>query len=484
MKKFIGVIIASAVAFGAGAVFGGCGLFSKNVSTFEQLKDANGKVKLTADIDCGYETLKAIECDSFDGQGYTIKNCVVSANSTSDIAALFKAKEVKNLTLDNITVTGNASYGVGIVSDGYSKKIDNVHIKNSNVTGVQAYYGNGAGRGVQEIYLGAIYGGAYYYDYTGAIEKNFDCEITNCSVENTKIEVKKSSYETVRNNMYVGGIAGAANKVTGCFVKDCKISAQSADIFNYPYVGGAVGYSEGSVENTSSTGNTLSATANWYQSSLIGGSASSAYSGGIAAYIKSSGSIFTCYADSNEITVSSSGDAYAGGLAGYINGTSVSQSYSHDCEIRMKGFQKGANKGSEVHRRAGGLIGSINNGSVSSSFAYNGEDIAEESEVNSANHSKVAGLIAGFGSITVKNCATFNHNIETDSAKDEFIPSSCDGVKDCYVSKTDNGNVNGCEVAEETFWISPNTVKNALKLTSYYWTFETGKIPRLDLTKE
>lgn len=281
--------------------------------------------------------------------------------------------------------------------------------------------------------------------------------------------------------MYAGGIAGGCNNILNCYVTNCEITATATSVYNYPYVGGIVAYSEGSIENSYVKDSTFTANANYYSKGATSYySTSCAYSDGIAAYIKGDGNIKYCYGDSNKFYANSTGDIYVGGLAGYIDKTSVSQSYTKSTYICMDKYATG-NKDS-VLRRAGGLIGSSKNNFVTSCFAYNDNVLVEYcSGFKNATDSKVAGLIAGFNIVSVMNCATYNNNLSSTTI-DEFIPAELDELNKCYVSSTQFGNVNNLEVLSEHFWNSQNSIKSSLNLIGVYWKFTTNNLPYLDFS--
>ena len=112
-------VLGKLIAFGAAAILSGtllplsaCGTASVEISTFEQLVSAENSGKrmvLTADIDCGGEEIESITPESFDGQGHTVKNAVISSSSYAEKGgAIFgrDTEEVRNLTVENVKVTG------------------------------------------------------------------------------------------------------------------------------------------------------------------------------------------------------------------------------------------------------------------------------------------------------------------------------------------------------------------------------------------
>lgn len=469
--KFFGItVLACIVALGTtGCFFDGSD--ATKVSSFEELKSARGgNIILTDDIDCGYETMEPFGCGEFDGQGHVIKNCIITFSA--DYVSFFRSGvgTIEKVTFENITVVASNALSAAIVSAGETEKIDNVHVKNSKLSCTQ-----GDNNYTYGSYAGGIYGGYY-----PTVDSSPTCKISNCTVSG--LEIEQSGYESSYKSgkpMYVGGIAGGCNNISNCSVVDSKITSTSTMLRNYPYVGGIVGYSEGSIENSYTKNNSFTAVANYYEKRVFSLYLTSrSYLGGIAAYVKGNGNIKYCHGDNNVFNADCSGSIYVGGLIGYVDGTSVTQSYTKSTYISMDKYADG-NKDA-VYRRAGGLIGASFNNLITSCFAYNDNVLIEQSSGVKSTDSKVAGLIAGFDSISVMNCATYNRELTSAGMTDEFIPSEFDGISQCYVSAVKFGNVNNVEVVSESFWYSPNTVKNNLNLMGVYWHFTTDNLPYLE----
>lgn len=446
------------------------------VSTFEELKAATQKIKLKNDIDCNYETISAFNCTEIDGQGFTIKNCVVTASGYNKSASLFSAgtEAIKNLNLENIVVKGSDGMGAAVVCVAKCDKIENVHVKNSKVSCGQGLYGTGLGRTVARSYIGGIYGG--YWEK----KEYFDCEIANCSVQGLEIEVTGYDSRDIYADMFAGGIAGGANKISGCSAVDCKITANATSIYGEPYVGGIAGISKGTIENSFANGCTLTANAKWYQKNVtLMYSTSSAFVGGIAGETTDNANIKYCYSESNGFYVYSSGDLYVGGIAGEMQSGTMTQSYAKSNYIEAGSYIEG--NLDSVERRAGGLVGSAKNGTISSCFAYNDNSFVEKSSgFTNDEDSEFAGLIASAAGVNVMNCATYNKAIKS-VITDEFIVGAAGSTDDCYVSATDYGNAHGCEILSEEFWVSPNLLQENLNLFGFYWDLTAGELPRLKI---
>lgn len=490
MKKKFCVIMAVIVILGAMLTsLAGCSgpsFVTQKISSFEDLqKGYSGEVgpfngyciKLTDDIDCNFETISPLMLGlKFDGQGHTIKNAVVVSDKSYSSFFGEETKYIQNVTLENITVKGNGHCDA-IVSAFDCVEISDVHVKSSKLTAAQTV------RDARwACFAGGIYGGITDVTHNASMA----CVISNCTVEDTEIKVEK--YAGSKSNyadIFVGGIAGWCSKITGCSVTNSSISAESSDMACTPFVGGVVGAISGNIENTSSTGNKIFASNNWYKDNIMHiYDTGSVYCAGIAARVSpvavgeakqvSVGNINYCYSDGNEITAECCGNIYLGGLLGYINQAGVAQCYARSNQLIMDAYKSG-NKDDEIKRRCGGLIAYSASNMITSCFVYNDGGFFEYSFTKYANNSKVAGFVAAFGEAVVSKCATFNAEEKINApTQDEFCPVRIDNMNSCYVSGTEFGNACGCETLDEDFWNSPNSLKSKLGLSSGYWKFDDG----------
>ena len=153
-------------------------------------------IALGKDIDFNGATITPIRFwdpenrTTFDGQNFTVKNFVINGGDNS---ALFNGTlDVKNLKIDNATVSGNGY--VAVVGGTIYGNIDNVHITNSTV------FGN-------------------YWQVGGFAAQFNSGNITNCSIKNT----------TITGPSAVGALAGITNETAGvrkfenCVVEGCTI---------------------------------------------------------------------------------------------------------------------------------------------------------------------------------------------------------------------------------------------------------------------
>lgn len=175
-------------------------------------------VKLTADIDMENATIAPIGqnvynygesgCNSaffngvFDGNGKTIKNLTIksvadpSPFKTSESAVYsvgffgYLVGEVKNLTLDTVTVTGYHYVGALVGMMDKPSKVTNCTVKNSTVTGTH----------LENDYCG---------DKVGGLVGNSHGTISGCKVENTEVKGSRDVGQVI-------GCAQAECTVTNC----------------------------------------------------------------------------------------------------------------------------------------------------------------------------------------------------------------------------------------------------------------------------
>lgn len=157
---------------------------------------------------------------TFDGDGHTIKGVNISS-STGDVGlfgGISKGAVIKNLTLDNASITGSDNTG-GIVGCNTGGTITNCHVT-SSVT-IQANGTNGER-------FGGIVGNNGFYEIDGTKDKvYFYGTVSNCS-----------SAATLQSaNRLVGGIAG--NNEPGCtLINNVVVGANISAKSNYGAIAG------------------------------------------------------------------------------------------------------------------------------------------------------------------------------------------------------------------------------------------------------
>ena len=194
--------------------------FRDSVNAGETKYNAPGVyVALNADIDMSDATwergigdgINATYDGIFDGQNHTIKNLNLAPIADSDkyfcgglFGYTYGAAVIKNMTLENITVTAEGEgHNVGALvgfanNNGGKLNVSGITVKNVTIDAPNAY-------GVATIV-------GYSYRAMGTIE--------NCNVEDA----------TINGYSFVGGITGYSYSnavITGCSVKDATITATS-----------------------------------------------------------------------------------------------------------------------------------------------------------------------------------------------------------------------------------------------------------------
>jgi hypothetical protein len=292
--KLLFVCLSASIVF---AYSGGTGIETDpyqigSVSDWQQLMntstDWDKHFVLIADVNLQGVTISPINFSGvFEGNNYVIRNVVV--NRTADFVGLFSrlynTGQIRNLGVENISVTGR-SYVGGLVgsSDGF---IFRCYVKGM-IVGEYDYVGGLAGRSTGPISdcfaAGTVTGG---YNFVGGlVGSNWGPDtISNCY-----------AVGTVNGNSYVGGLAGE-NRGTVIVCYAAGIVTGSGN-----YIGGLVG-------------NNISAINNCYAiEKVYGDSSVSNYVGGLTG--RNSGNITDC-----RTTGIAVGYENIGGLVGYNSNT-------------------------------------------------------------------------------------------------------------------------------------------------------------------
>lgn len=437
-------------------------IYEKKVSTFEELikcKDSNANIKLTADIDCNYEIVNRILCNSIDGNGHTIKNFIISGEN--EVSMFYsEIKSIKNLVVENVKYKiSKSSEKVALLS--YSATlIENVTIKDSEMEVIFS---------TDLDYINAL--------KLGVISPGVDSQegpnISNCHVENVKINVSETNKRGLTMN--IGFISGEYSSVEGCSVKNCQVEVEGTNVSQDIVLGGISGVSN-SISNSSVENISLKAKNTFYTKNGFNVyQTPSVIVGGIAGICNN---ISFCQSNDIEIKAYSSGEALAGGLVGNLTGT-MNQSYSNKTSIVADGFATG-NKAGSVIRAIGGIVGKAKKAIIKSSFAYDVtlNDLSGSS-VSSPEQSYAAGLVGKSVETEISNCASKTEYVNA-AIVDEFIGNSCE-IEMCYITSHENGNVCNCEEIDINFWTTHSDIKEKLKLMGGYWKYEDGKVPYLSI---
>lgn len=451
------------------------------VKSAEELIAAKGKdIELMADLDFMFQTISPINCKNFNGNGHTIKNVIISNDSIRGTTSLFSsADSINDLYLDNISVSATSSFGAAILCQISCRNINNVHIKNSKVTTSMPTYGSGLGKSDRSVYVGGIYSGSYLGEHKEEVSSI--CNISNCSVESTTLEIVKEEETSIHyTKLVIGGIAGTASNINNCYTSGLNIICTSSGIYNDPIVGGVVGYLDGKLENSYAINNKINVKANYFSNNILNrASTSEATCGGLVGSVLEGSNIKYCYTNANQIDVSCSGDIYVGGIAGTSNGSTIDNSYTYNNKIVMLGFFEENEE--KVSRTLGGFIGSTKNDLISSSFSYNETKLVESNNTKEKD-STIGGFAGLIDNSTILNVASYMNNasgINIDS-----FSNSVGECENCYINNYNYGNMNSCEIIDDSYFINANWMENNLNLIGLNWNFVSGKLPYLNFNND
>ena len=451
------------------------------VNNIEELIAAKGKdIELMADLDFMFQTISPINCKNFNGNGHTIKNVLISNDSIRGTTSLFSsADSINDLYLDNISVSATSSFGAAILCQISCRNINNVHIKNSKVTTSMPTYGSGLGKSDRSVYVGGIYSGSYLGEHKEEVSSI--CNISNCSVIDSTLEIVKEEETSIYyTKLVIGGIAGTASNINNCYTSGLNIICTSSGIYNDPIVGGVVGYLDGKLENSYAINNKINVKANYYSNNILNrASTSEATCGGLVGSVLEGSNIKYCYTNANQIDVSCSGDIYVGGLVGTSNGSTIDNSYTYNNKMVMLGFFEENEE--KVSRTLGGFIGSTKNDLISSSFSYNETKLVESNNTKEKD-STIGGFAGLIDNSTILNVASYMNNasgINIDS-----FSNSVGECENCYINNYNYGNMNSCEIIDDSYFINANWMENNLNLIGLNWNFVSGKLPYLNFNND
>lgn len=487
MKKFCVCICTLVLALGT---LTGCGLFGnseskpkfKEIGTYEELiaLTGNDSAKLTADIDCDYDTLPhMIYCKNFDGDGHTIKNFTVNQTSVK-YAALFdihSTESIKNLTVENATVKCASGFGAAVIVAGGSncKSIENVHVQKATVQIKQSQRGGGGfmASAYQDCYVAGIYAGKTNYE-SG---EKYDCDIKDCSVDDLTFNLEAVELDTASGNttdIYGGGIAGRCHSISGCSVTNSNMTLKSASTTNKPYLGGLAATVDGSVENSYVKDCELTVKATWYYKTTSFSTdsfyTSSGYLGGLVSN-KEYGSIHNSYVQDCTLKLNSSGSARLGGIVGYAGSMSFVNVYAVGNTVQGGSLKK--ENTYEYTRNIGGMFGTMSGCSLTSCFAY---DNTVTDDADSSSKSKVCG-IAGYAGDSVLTYCAFYNTVSGGSSSSTVTSLSGITPTECYLTGSETS---GFEALEASEWLGEG-LKEKLNLLGEQWQFSDESAPSLNI---
>ena len=251
--------------------------FYKEINTIseweEMKKSPTENYILMQDLDFMNQTTNIVITNEFkgklEGNNHTIRNINIPTN----YKALFNSLtgSISNLSVENYkqTINGSGNFGFVMQADKNSK-VDNVHIKNMEITKTDS----------TEVVFGGIVGQGNY------------SSVKNSSVTNESIQIV-----TYLDNITIGGIMGRStySNIENCFAQELDIEVTNA--LTLKGIGGILGInSAGSVSSSYSTGKIK---------------ANKEYVGGIVGY--NSHTVDKCFSTVNLESTA----GYIGGIVGY-----------------------------------------------------------------------------------------------------------------------------------------------------------------------
>lgn len=512
MKKFYSLLLC-VFSFGVTLfAFAGCSfLFGKDelivteVSTAQELQEGAMNISLQNDIDLGGEFFDPIRVHSFNGNGHTISNAIITTTSVKNSASFFSEvfDHVQDVTFKNITVSAeNTSYAAIVLAlpssrYGYGddkKNIKQVVFDNIRIEGCNIILNQNDYEGI--TYVGGVLGsgtasksdaGDYNHVYS---DESFKTVISNCTVSETEISVQGYKPErdgtyTIGPDIYAGGISGSGEDIKNCTSEYNTISVTSGQRYSEPYVGGITGAlgEEANVFKCTVFGNTLKAHAGYYRHvSLINAyECGDIHLGGIFGSSEGDTSVSYCSVEENSFRAESVGGFYLGGIGGAIS-ADVSQSRIVNNEFVGIGYLDGEDKsGDPWTRNIGGVSASSAEVTFSSIFTY-GNRMTTTLSLDDVQTVDPTGSCVGFAKTTPEAvfmyCAT-GANEMSSGTTDEFATAALENVDQCYVTSETYGNARELPFINESDWFAEDQISMLLNLAGDNWTFTPGALPDL-----
>ncbi len=304
----------------------------------------------------------------FDGNGHKITGLTINRlaeNYVGLFASLGQGGEIRNLTLEGGSVTGNSSVGnlVGQISGG---KIENCSTT-GNVTGIGTY-GNFIGGMVGYCNYGTVVNCAAAGQVTGKLYVGGLIGSCGSHYGNRDYSSITDSHATgvVLGNGCVGGLIGykGIGIVEECFATGLVTITAKYDSW---VAGGLIGHNEGKISNCFATGS-VTGTNRYYDLSL----------GGLIGY-NISGTITNSFA-TGVVSGSAIYSLNLGGLTGYNNYGTILNCFASGV-VKRAGTQKAQSE------YVGGFIGNGNKVSISSCYW----DVETSGQFTSAGGAGVVG---------------------------------------------------------------------------------------------
>ena len=332
----------------------------------------------------------------FDGNHKTISNLKI--NATQQNVGLFgylgRNSNVKDLTLDNCTITSTQSRVGGIA--GYTDgNISGCTVSGSitgtgNVAGIVAYIDSGVSAPLTNC------------TFSGTVTATNGCAAGIVTLSNARIE-NCTNNGTIQGKNEVGGIlaSGGSSPVTGC--------TNNGAVTGQKYIGGIVGISRdavctisdctnnGHITATGSDAGGIAGRFHGYSSTLTisncintGTIEGASIVGGIAGYTKSTEKTLTYLNCSNSGSIISTNDS-AGGLFGMVRMHRSSPSSPTTVLVISNSYNKGTVNGTD---NVGGMIGQLLGGTNNPQLSF--DSCFSNAEVSASKASPHIGAYIGY----------------------------------------------------------------------------------------
>lgn len=439
MKKFIKpltFLLAFCTFFAVAGCFSACGAIKHGVSSIEDLyaMQSNKSYSLKCDLDLEGRTWMPLAVKNFNGNGHTIKNCVISESSSAHGGFFSRADKLNDVTFEaingNIALITNGAQWLngGIAAGEINKEMKNVTVKNCDMS----FSVTKTGSDKTIVNIGAITG-----EFGGR------ADICGCTLINSNFTVSGGKGLSVT----VGGIVGfGAKEILNCSVVNSVISGIST-------VGGIVGRfnsSYSTVKNCVLENSELNSNGGW-----VGGIA-----GAVTSY--NDATVSECLVYGGTITVNAVSSYKVGGIVGYYTEGVITDCLVSDTEIDCTI----SDYTSKDECFAGGICG-ISNSTVKKCIVY--ESRVSGTGYTNAQKMFAAGVVARVGG-SVSNCAAYKITVYG-GKKDIFAPSG-DTVFNSFIEEGCAPNANALPELNESEWES---VLTKLSLDGNVWALNGGK---------
>jgi hypothetical protein len=329
----------------------------------------------------------------FDGNNQTISNITINGNGSywnDDVGGIFHRTDgatIKNITLDNVRLTGGTASVGGLVGWAYNTTIDGVVLKNARIFSSSGAPGLGGIVGTLEggTLKNATFKGVLQSNATNAnasLGGLVGGAIGNASITNSVVNISTTEHlKFIATEGYVGGLVGLLKgtaSINICEVEDLLID-------NGKYVGGLVGSAEGinSIKNSSVTKNSITP--------LLKGRLDV---GGVVGWSRNT--TMDNLSFNGELNALDASNSTVGGLVGYA-GASIVRNSKAEGIIRTSGYFN-------TNGSMGGLVAysdwsEITNSEASFSGIYDGR--------------VMGGLVGQLSASTIKNSSFYNSAART-----------------------------------------------------------------------